>query len=87
MAFEEFQGTKPVAPQHAFDEAARRVAPLEHERDAAFAHLVRERTHDLRHGAIARARELHRRERIVAMGIEAALHAPIPETRFGVFRM
>ena len=25
--------------------------------------------------------------RILAMGIEAALHAPIPETRFGVFRM
>jgi 3-methylcrotonyl-CoA carboxylase beta subunit len=25
--------------------------------------------------------------RIVAMGIEAALHAPIPDTRFGVFRM
>jgi acetyl-CoA carboxylase carboxyltransferase component len=25
--------------------------------------------------------------RVLAMGIEAALHAPIPETRFGVFRM
>jgi acetyl-CoA carboxylase carboxyltransferase component len=25
--------------------------------------------------------------RILALGIEAALHAPIPETRFGVFRM
>ena len=25
--------------------------------------------------------------RILSMGIEAALHAPIPETRFGVFRM
>ncbi len=25
--------------------------------------------------------------RILAMGLEAALHAPIPETRFGVFRM
>ena len=25
--------------------------------------------------------------RILAMGIEAALHAPIPDTRFGVFRM
>ena len=25
--------------------------------------------------------------RILTMGIEAALHAPIPETRFGVFRM
>jgi len=25
--------------------------------------------------------------RLLAMGIEAALHAPIPETRFGVFRM
>jgi 3-methylcrotonyl-CoA carboxylase beta subunit len=25
--------------------------------------------------------------RILAIGIEAALHAPIPETRFGVFRM
>ena len=25
--------------------------------------------------------------RVIAMGIEAALHAPIPETRFGVFRM
>ena len=25
--------------------------------------------------------------RILAMGIEAALHAPIPETKFGVFRM
>jgi acetyl-CoA carboxylase carboxyltransferase component len=25
--------------------------------------------------------------RVLAMGIEAALHAPIPDTRFGVFRM
>ncbi|MBI3750953.1 MAG: hypothetical protein HY263_04760, partial [Chloroflexi bacterium] len=25
--------------------------------------------------------------RVLAMGIEAALHAPIPETHFGVFRM
>ncbi len=25
--------------------------------------------------------------RVLAMGLEAALHAPIPETRFGVFRM
>ncbi len=25
--------------------------------------------------------------RVLALGIEAALHAPIPETRFGVFRM
>jgi len=25
--------------------------------------------------------------RVIAMGIEATLHAPIPETRFGVFRM
>jgi len=25
--------------------------------------------------------------RVLTMGIEAALHAPIPETRFGVFRM
>ena len=25
--------------------------------------------------------------RVLPMGIEAALHAPIPETRFGVFRM
>jgi 3-methylcrotonyl-CoA carboxylase beta subunit len=25
--------------------------------------------------------------RILAMGIQSALHAPIPETRFGVFRM
>jgi acetyl-CoA carboxylase carboxyltransferase component len=25
--------------------------------------------------------------RVLAMGISAALHAPIPETRFGVFRM
>ena len=25
--------------------------------------------------------------RVLAMGIEASLHAPIPETRFGVFRM
>ncbi|HEY0444801.1 MAG TPA: carboxyl transferase domain-containing protein, partial [Candidatus Limnocylindrales bacterium] len=25
--------------------------------------------------------------RILALGIEAALHAPIPDTRFGVFRM
>jgi len=25
--------------------------------------------------------------RILVMGIEASLHAPIPETRFGVFRM
>jgi 3-methylcrotonyl-CoA carboxylase beta subunit len=25
--------------------------------------------------------------RVLSMGIEAALHAPIPETRFGVFRM
>jgi acetyl-CoA carboxylase carboxyltransferase component len=25
--------------------------------------------------------------RILALGLEAALHAPIPETRFGVFRM
>ena len=25
--------------------------------------------------------------RVIALGIEAALHAPIPETRFGVFRM
>ncbi len=25
--------------------------------------------------------------RVLAMGIEAAVHAPIPETRFGVFRM
>ena len=25
--------------------------------------------------------------RVLAMGIEAALHAPVPETRFGVFRM
>jgi acetyl-CoA carboxylase carboxyltransferase component len=25
--------------------------------------------------------------RILTMGLEAALHAPIPETRFGVFRM
>jgi acetyl-CoA carboxylase carboxyltransferase component len=25
--------------------------------------------------------------RVLSLGIEAALHAPIPETRFGVFRM
>jgi 3-methylcrotonyl-CoA carboxylase beta subunit len=25
--------------------------------------------------------------RILALGLEASLHAPIPETRFGVFRM
>jgi 3-methylcrotonyl-CoA carboxylase beta subunit len=25
--------------------------------------------------------------RVLTLGIEAALHAPIPETRFGVFRM
>ncbi len=25
--------------------------------------------------------------RILTMGLEASLHAPIPETRFGVFRM
>ena len=25
--------------------------------------------------------------RILSMGLEASLHAPIPETRFGVFRM
>jgi acetyl-CoA carboxylase carboxyltransferase component len=25
--------------------------------------------------------------RILSLGIEAAVHAPIPETRFGVFRM
>ena len=25
--------------------------------------------------------------RVLALGLEAALHAPIPETRFGVFRM
>ena len=25
--------------------------------------------------------------RILTLGLEAALHAPIPETRFGVFRM
>jgi 3-methylcrotonyl-CoA carboxylase beta subunit len=25
--------------------------------------------------------------RVLAMGINAALNAPIPETRFGVFRM
>ena len=25
--------------------------------------------------------------RVLALGIDAALHAPIPETRFGVFRM
>jgi acetyl-CoA carboxylase carboxyltransferase component len=25
--------------------------------------------------------------RVLSMGIEAAAHAPIPETRFGVFRM
>jgi len=25
--------------------------------------------------------------RVLALGISAALHAPIPETRFGVFRM
>ena len=25
--------------------------------------------------------------RVLALGIAAALHAPIPETRFGVFRM
>jgi acetyl-CoA carboxylase carboxyltransferase component len=25
--------------------------------------------------------------RVLSMGIEAAVHAPIPETRFGVFRM
>ena len=25
--------------------------------------------------------------RVLALGIEAALHAPIPDTRFGVFRM
>ena len=25
--------------------------------------------------------------RVLSMGIDAALHAPIPETRFGVFRM
>ena len=25
--------------------------------------------------------------RILSLGLEAALHAPIPETRFGVFRM
>ena len=25
--------------------------------------------------------------RVLAMGLDAALHAPIPETRFGVFRM
>jgi hypothetical protein len=24
---------------------------------------------------------------VLSLGIEAALHAPIPETRFGVFRM
>jgi hypothetical protein len=24
---------------------------------------------------------------ILSLGLEAALHAPIPETRFGVFRM
>jgi hypothetical protein len=24
---------------------------------------------------------------VLALGIEAALHAPIPETKFGVFRM
>jgi 3-methylcrotonyl-CoA carboxylase beta subunit len=25
--------------------------------------------------------------RVLSLGIEAALHAPIPDTRFGVFRM
>jgi acetyl-CoA carboxylase carboxyltransferase component len=25
--------------------------------------------------------------RVLAMGIEASLHAPIPDTKFGVFRM
>jgi 3-methylcrotonyl-CoA carboxylase beta subunit len=25
--------------------------------------------------------------RILALGLDAALHGPIPETRFGVFRM
>jgi 3-methylcrotonyl-CoA carboxylase beta subunit len=25
--------------------------------------------------------------RVLAMGLDAALHAPIPETKFGVFRM
>jgi 3-methylcrotonyl-CoA carboxylase beta subunit len=25
--------------------------------------------------------------RLLSMGLDAALHAPIPETRFGVFRM
>jgi len=25
--------------------------------------------------------------RVLGLGIEAVLHAPIPETRFGVFRM
>ena len=25
--------------------------------------------------------------RVLSMGIEAALHAPIPDTKFGVFRM
>ena len=25
--------------------------------------------------------------RVLSLGLEAALHAPIPETRFGVFRM
>ena len=29
----------------------------------------------------------HDTRRVLTMGIEAALHAPIPETRFGVFRM
>jgi len=24
---------------------------------------------------------------VLSLGIEAALHAPIPDTRFGVFRM